>query len=586
MGACNTRVGQLSSTSSVYSDDRQGVAISALQLLGMMPWKRFPLILGTVAINILALAMPLVILQVYDRVIPYEATGTLTLLLVGVAGALLLDAILRFARSEIVSYAGTRFVHFMKCDAVSHMLQTPVNVYERDEAGVHMERLSALDSMREQHTGQAMVALIDLPFAIMFLGLIAWIAGPLVLVPLTIFLLFSLAAYYIGAELRKVVEARSKGEDRRLAFVVEVLTGIHTVKGLGMEALMSRRYERLLEGNAGPSLAAMRLSARAQESGAFAAQVTILAVAGFGSLLVIAGELTVGGLVACTLLAGRSLQPLMRGIGLWTQLQNLAVSASQTARIFAMPAERSGGEGRVLTEVEGNLTMDQVNFRYEGSISSLLKDIDIDIPRGQITGISGGSGAGKTTLLWIMAGLLQPTSGRVLYDGVNIGVSELDSIRRAAAYIPQRAVLFTGTVLENLTGFRTGAAAADAAMDLSARIGLDQKIAWLPDGYETHLDDTHSSAMPAGLQQQIAIVRALIDQPPIVLFDEANATLDQRDDIRLRTLLQEYREHGSIVLVSHRPSTLAIADRQFQLIDGRLQPVVSGLEKGKAGGPS
>lgn len=561
----------LASTIRSFGNERPGVAISAIQLLGMMPWKRFPLILGTIAINMLALALPLVILQVYDRVIPHQATGTLTLLLIGVTVALVLDAVLRFARSEIVSYAGARFVHFMKCDAVGHMLRTPVNVYERDEAGVHIERLSALDSLREQHTGQAMVALIDLPFAILFLSLIGWIGGPLIFVPIAIFVIFSCVAYGIAAELRKSVQSRSLGEDRRIAFVVEVLTGIHTVKGLAMEALMARRYERLIEGNAGPSLDAMRLSSRAQETGAFAAQFTILAVAAFGSLLVMAGDLTVGGLVACTLLAGRSLQPLLRGIGLWTQLQNLAVSASQTARIFAMPAQPATNELRVLPTVEGNLTMDMVSFRYDGAVNSMIKDVNLELAKGEIAGIAGDSGAGKSTLLWIMAGLSKPTSGRVLYDDINIGVCEPASVRRASAYIPQRAVLFRGTVMDNLTGFRKGEA-ADRAVELSEQIGLDQKIAWLPDGYDTLLDDTHSSAMPAGLQQQIAIVRALIDQPSIVLFDEANATLDQRDDIRLRNLLREYSEHGTIVLVSHRPSTLAIADRRFVLEDGRLEP--------------
>lgn len=573
----------LASQAAFSKSDRQEAAISAFQLLSMMPWRRFPLILGTIAINLLALAMPLVILQVYDRVIPNQATGTLTILLVGVVGALILDGILRFARSELVSYAGARFVHFMKCDAVRCMLETPVNEYERSEAGVHIERLSALDSLREQHTGQAMVALIDLPFAVLFLGLISWIAGPLVLVPIAVFVFFGFVAVRIGDRLKKTVQDRSKGEDRRLAFVVEVLTGIHTVKGLGMEALMARRYERLIEGNSAPSLAAMRMSARAQEGGAFAAQFTILAVAAVGSILVINGDLTVGGLVACTLLAGRSLQPLLRGIGLWTQLQNLAVSATQTAQIFAMPSERAGGDRRVLPKVTGELTMDQVSFRYGGAVNALIKNVDVHFPAKEIIGIAGGSGAGKTTLLWIMAGLLRPSSGRVRYDGINIGVCEPDSVRAAAAYIPQRAVLFRGTVLENLTGFRSGWR-TDVAMELSEQIGLDQKIAWLPDGYETYLDDTHSSAMPAGLQQQIAIVRALVDKPAIVLFDEANATLDQRDDIRLRSMLQQYRENGTIVLVSHRPSTLAIATRRFVLREGCLEPDDGAVkENGTAG---
>jgi ATP-binding cassette subfamily C protein LapB len=541
----------------------------SLSVLMWMPWGRLGLLIGTITINLLALTLPLVILQTYDRIIPNQSTNSLFLLVVGVCGALLLDAILRIARADLVGRAGARFVHFMKCEAVNRLLNGRMQDIDRDEPGVHLERLTALDTLRDHHTGQVLITFVDLPFALIFLSLITYIAGWLVVVPLSLFIAFAILALVLGYKLRAKIEERSQGEDRRHSFIVEVLTGIHTVKALGMEALINRRYERLLDGNTLISYDVLRMSARAQELGAVVSQITIVAVAVAGSFIVMAGDLTVGGLVACTLLAGRALQPLLKGLNFWTQLQNVNVAARQTSLMFALRDESEGGKETFPARLEGKLDVEGLSYRYDRDEAMIVHNVDLHINPGEIVGITGENGSGKSTFLALLGGMLTPTSGQVLYDGHDGANVAKRAIRGQVAYVPQTAVLFDGTLLENLTGFRTGEV-TDRALEISAQLGLDRRVALLPGGYQSRLGDGSAETLPPGMRQQIAIVRALSVEPSIILFDEANANLDSGDDARLAKLLKSKRGRTTVLLVSHRPTTLMVTDRNYQLANGKL----------------
>ena len=455
--------------------------LGSLSILFWMPWGRLGLLIGTITINLLALTLPLVILQTYDRIIPNRSTDSLFLLIAGVCLALLLDAVLRVARADLVGRAGARFVHFMKCAAVGRIVGGRMQDVDRDEPGAHLERLTALDTLRDYHTGQVMIAMVDLPFAFIFLALITYIAGWLVLVPLVLFGIFITLAMVLGFQLRTKIEERSQGEDRRHGFIVEVLSGIHTVKSLGMEALMNRRYERLLGSNSLVSYDMLRLSARAQELGAVISQITIIAVAVAGSFIVMAGDLTVGGLVACTLLAGRALQPLLKGLNFWTQLQNVKVATQQAARVFALRSEADGATGALEGRLQGKLDVEGLSFSYDRDSGMIVRDLDLHLNPGEVVGITGENGCGKSTLLALLGGMLTPTEGRILYDGRDSREFTPSSLRRQVAYVPQTAVLFDGTILENLTGFRTGKV-ADRAAQMAADIGLDRRVALLSAG--------------------------------------------------------------------------------------------------------
>ncbi len=526
-------------------------------------------LLASMTINLLSLALPLVILQVYDRILPHQATDTLLLLIVGLCGVLLLEACLRLARSYVSGWDAARFEHLAACRAVDRLLASNIGRFERDAPGVHLDRLSATDMLRDYHAGQGKLLVVDLPFILLFLGLIWAIAGWLALVPLSLLLLLAGSALLVGTLLRSALEERAALDDRRYNFIIEVLSGIQTVKGLAMEALLQRRYERLQESGAASTYSCTYFSNLAQGVGAIFSNLTMVAVAAVGSILVIGGELSIGGLAACTLLSGRSVQPLLRALGIWTQFQNVAVAQERLDRLFAAAPE-GAADAPKMPPLEGHIELQDLRFSYADEDAPVIDGIDLTIAPGEVIGITGGTGSGKSTLLLLMLGALNPSRGRVSYDGMNVAEREPYSLRRQVAFLPQSAALFQGTILDNLTMFR-GVDAVEDALAASQLLGLDRQIHRLPAGYETRVGDGAQDELPTGIKQGIVMARALAQRPRVILFDEANSALDGKSDANLKQALAGLKGGPSMVLVSHRPSLLALADRTYHLEHGRLR---------------
>ena len=529
-----------------------------------------PLMLASLAINVLSLALPLVILQVYDRILPNTAQATLLFLIIGLAVVLLLDGVLRVARSYIGGWEAARFEHMTGCAAVNRILATDVRNFEKDAPGVHLDRLNAVDMLRDYHAGQAKLLIADLPFIALFLGLMWLIAGDLVLVPIGLLLLLFAAALAVGHLLRQAVQERAELDDRRYNFIIEVLSGMATVKGLAMEGLLQRRYERLQENGAASTYRTTFLSNLAQGVGSFFSSLAMVSVAAVGATYVIAGELSIGALAACTLLAGRAIQPPLRALGLWTQLQNVQVARERLDTLFELPMEDEQAR-RDMMRIDGAIELKNVSFRYDEDGPLLLDGIDLKIGAGEIIGISGGTGHGKSTLLMLILKALAPSSGQVLIDGLDIANCDVTSLRRQIAYLPQSAVLFQGTILDNLTLFR-GRDALGPGLQAAELLGLDKLIHGLPAGYDTRVGDGANNELPTGTKQAIAMARALAGSPRIILFDEANSALDSKSDARLKEALLSLKGGPTMVLISHRPSLLALATRVYDLADGKLVP--------------
>lgn len=544
-----------------------------LGAISYMPGGGFDLVLSSLFINILALAMPLVLLQVYDRIIPNTAEGTLVLLVSGVATALFFEGCLRMGRSYVSGWMGSRFEHLAGCSAMERMLSANIVDFERVGAGVHLERMNALGTLKDFYAGQAILAVCDLPFAFVFLGAMAYLAGWLVFVPIALIIAFGITALWVGQGLKRSLEARMRADDRRYNFIIEVLGGIHTVKGLAMEEQMLRRYERLQETCADADYKVALSSANAQSTGAVFSQITMFAVVGFGSTLVIDGILTVGGLAACTMLSGRAMQPLQKAVGIWTRFQSIQLAREQLRQMFAMKPEAPRGMPQ-LPPVSGSLEMQGVSFFYgknrDGDdYPTLFSNVSIRVEPGETVGIKGANASGKSTLLYMMNGSLIPTTGRVLIDDQDIRDFDPVSVRRQIAYLPQQGILFNGTILENLTMFRDEM--NQDAMDIARILGLDGVVAHMPHGYDTPVGDGAGEAIPRGIKQRIAIGRALVDKPRILLFDEANTSMDGAGDAMLKTLLERLKGRVTLVLVTPRPSMLSLADRVYEIDNASLR---------------
>jgi ATP-binding cassette subfamily C protein LapB len=528
---------------------------------------RADLLVASALINLLSLVLPLALLQVYDRILPTTAENTLALLVIGVLVALFLETLLRMARDTLTGWHGAQMEHRLGCAAVTHLLRAEQSAFERDGAGVHLQRLNAVGALREFYSGHVMILACDLPFALLYLAAVAYLGGPLVAAPVTLMAVFAVAAVLVGGRLRHALGARMQADDRRFNFTIEVLRGVHTIKAMAMESQMLRRYERLQEASAAAQGDAAKLSGSALALGALFTQINLFTVVGLGALLVVNGELTVGGLAACTMLSGRSMEPLRKAVGVWTRFQRVRLARGRLDELFSLAGER---ETRLpdLPAIRGEIELDNVSFRFPGKDRDVLSDVSLSIAPGDCVAITGGNASGKTTLLHLMLGLQRPTAGRIRIDGQDPGTVEPESIRRQIAYLPQVVTLFDGTIEDNITMFRREL--ADKAQAVADFLGLDDLVARMPLGYATRVGFGCDETLPRGIRQQIGLARALMDAPNVILFDEANLSLDRRGDGRLLSALARLLDGRTVVLVTHRPSYLALADRVYELRDGTL----------------
>lgn len=532
---------------------------------------RGQVVAGSTAINLLSLALPIVILQVYDRVIPNNSGATLTMFVLGLGGVLVIDMLLTLARAYVTGWTGARVQHKLGCIAIEKLFRSDLREFEACPHGVHMQRLRAIDAIKTFFSGQGVLLLVDLPFAILFFALIALIAGKLALLPIFIICILGFLARSNGRLLSRALEERATNDDRRNNFIVEVLHNIRSVKVLGMESLMVRRYERLQKQSAECSYLVSSAGSAARGIGQTFAQLIAVAVGAYGSTLVIDGVLTIGGLAASTLLASRAAQPMLRALSIWSQFQSANVSRGKVKEILELPQE-SAPAAPAIHIIKGKVELKNVSFAYREANAPLLHDINLRLEPGETIGIAGANGSGKTTLLGLFMGLLVPTEGQVVIDDVDVGSRDVRSLRSQVCYLPQNATLFEGTILENLTMFR-GEKYVERAMEMSDRLGLHKMIGRMVDGYETKMEHGANSGLPSGIRQRIALVRALtlIEKPKLLLFDEANVHLDRESDALLREVLEQYRGKCSMAVVSHRPSYLGMADRLYILRDGTVQ---------------
>ncbi|CAA7615054.1 peptidase domain-containing ABC transporter [Magnetospirillum sp. UT-4] len=540
---------------------------------------------ASVVLNVLALALPLALLQVYDRIIPNSSIGTLLLLLAGVAGAIFLESTLRVARAEIISWIGVQYEHKSACNSFTRIMNTPADELERVGAGELIERLGGLPTVREVFAENWTLVVCDLPFVLLFLGGIAYLAGWLVLAPtlvLAAFIGFTLAG---KAKAEKAIADFNQVRDRRQNFSIEVIQGVHSVKALAMEAQMIQRYARLQAAVAQNSHRVVSVNAESMGIAGIFSQLLTLSVVVFGGLMVVDNALTVGGLSACTLLAGRALQPIQKAVGLYTRWRQAVMMRDRFETIFALPQECQPASP-VTSPLVGKVELKDVHFRPVPDEDPIFAGLELTVEPGERIAIGGENGAGKSTLLRLIHGSIAPHQGSVLLDGVPVGEYDRDHLLRhdGVALIPQRGELLRGTILENLTMFR--AERRKEALRLAGLLGLDDVIYRLANGYHTRVGDGGSDILPRGVIQRVAVVRSLVSRPRVLLFDEANAAMDGPGDERLRNYFETLSRDVTLIMITLRPSLQRLADRMYRIEKGVLVPAVAAAPQPVAAAPA
>lgn len=545
---------------------------SFLRSLFRVTFNRLDVLFTSIALNVLTLALPLVILQVYDRIVPGTATDTFAFLVVGLAAVVILEAILRAVRGYIIAWAAARFEHATSRRAIDRLLKTEIEAFENVPAGTHLDRISAIEPLRDFHSGNGLLAISDLPFVFIFLGLIAIIGGPIVFAPIAVVVLAAFLALFVGTGLDRAVRRRAGLDDLRYNFIFQILSGIHSVKGLGLEAQILRRYQAYLRPLSTAVYDVARLTAIGNALGATFGNLAMFAVAAAGSIFVVQGTMTGGTLIASTLLAGRAVQPLIRMIGVWIQARNLRLSEERLDALMTLPTEyRPEPASAIVPNLDLDIELQNVTID-RGRATPVLDDVSLTIPAGSIVAVTGAAGSGQSILLDLIAGMARPDQGKLLIDGVDSGSIDMHEFRKKTGFARQSTVLFRGTVLDNLTKFQ-GRDALPSALQVAHELGLDEVIARMPGGLQTTVGDTASDSLAGSIKQLISLVRAFGNAPRLLLFDEANSALDLSVDQKLRDLFDKLRGSTTIVLVTSRPSLVRLADIEVHLDQGRLEAV-------------
>ncbi|MGJ3259294.1 MAG: ABC transporter transmembrane domain-containing protein [Rhodospirillales bacterium] len=547
-------------------------------------WYRLELVLMSLFVNVFALGLPIFILQVYDRVLPNLGLTTMQFLVIGLIAVMLLDFFLKTARAAVTTYTGARFEHLARVSAVDHILRTPQDVYENDTPGQYLDKVNAIGVVKDFYSSQLGTLMIDLPFAIFFLGMIWFLGGIMVAVPLVLLSMFGIMAIIVGGSLRRAVDNRSQVDNRRYDFLIEIINGIHTVKAQAFKNLLQRRFDPLQEMSARAVRSVAFKSSIAQSLGSTFGQLNMACVIGTGAVLVIDGSLTAGELAACTLLSGRAMQPLQSAMGLWTNFQTIRVACDNAASVLELPAEDMSHLPE-MPALKGDLELRDVTFGYEGMEEPLIKNLDLKIQAGEMIGVDGDNSSGRSTLLKLMMGLIRPNDGAVLLDGHDLTEHQSKSYRNQMAFLSADSNVYSGTILDNMTYFR-GGRYINKAIKIAKQLDLDEEIKRLPEGYGTHVGDGAGGVLPAGFVQRITVIRAMIDDPKVVLFDNANHGLDSNSDKTLMEYINSLRGKTTVILVTSRPSWLRMADRRFMMSHGDLAPVPTSEEQPRLEKPS
>lgn len=526
------------------------------------------IIVSSILINILSLFMPLAIMQVYDRIIPRQAVETLSVLVIVIALTIAAEAIFRIARNHVVSWSATVLAWRTHHEVLKRVMAAPSSLLETESASRNIDRIQALTAYAEWHGSPSRLVLADLPFVALYVGLMIVVGGQLAAIPLILFLVLAVAAFRRSTGVRKTNLNRAIEDMKTRDFLIEAIHGLPTIKASAMESQMQRRFERLQETVAAHSFTSMRLAEETQAFGNLLSSLTQMMTVTVGAVLVINGTLSIGALACCVMLAGRAVQPLLRCVAVWNELQSVIVGLEKAGPLLKLrPVQKRSHPA--WTKGPMDIRFAGVSFRHDQASRKILDNVSITVPAGGILAITGRDGAGKSTFADLICGYLPNYSGEIRVGDFDPRADGA-TLKQYLAIVRPGASMMRGTIMDNLIMFRKGDE-IELAIHAARLIGLDAQICKLPLGYQTVMSEGTSAELPAGLVQRIAIARAIARRPAVMILDEANGALDMDSDQLLASGLRRLKGFTTTVIITNRPSFAAIADETWRLEAGKLE---------------
>lgn len=542
-------------------------------------------LLASFFINLFVIASPLFVMNIYDRVVPNNAIETLWVMATGVSLVFFFDYILKIVRGHYLEIAGKKSDIVLSAIIFEKVMSLKMEVMP-ESVGAFSSNLKEFDSVRNFLTSITMTTLIDLPFFILFLLVIYYIAGMLVIVPIIAVAVIIVYGFILHFPLKKIVESTYRASAQKNATLIESMNSVATLKTHNAEGLVQRRWEQACGYIAKQSVKARNLSNSINYTSAFVQQLAMVAIIILGVYLIAEKELTMGALIATVMLSSRSIQPMAQVANLTANFQQTKMALSTLNDIMQLDIERDENKSYIhRATFKGGLEFKNVSFKYPGQDENVLSGINIKIKPGEKVAFIGRIGSGKTTLEKLIMGLYSTTEGSVKIDDLDIQQIDPANLRRNIGYVPQDIDLFHGTVRENIA-LKAPYIPGDEIIRVAKIAGVDQFVNQNPSGFDMKVGE-RGEGLSGGQQQSIAIARSLIMSPPILVMDEPSNSMDNATEAELLNRLEKEIEDKTFVLVTHRASLLKLVDRIVVvehgrvLADGPKEQVLDALKQGK-----
>ncbi len=547
----------------------------------------YSVIMASLMINLFVLATPMFTMNVYDRVVPNNAIDTLWVLAVGIGLAYMFDTVLKFIRTYFLEIAGKKSDVIMSSIIFEQTMNLRMEEWPTS-IGAFANILREFETIRNFFTASTMVALIDLPFAVLFLFVIFYIAGPLVIVPLFVILLLVLFSFSLVKPLRESIESTSEASSNKNALLIENLHNITTIKTLGSTHHAQWEWEEATGEIANKSLRSRLLSNSITVVTGLLVQLTTIGIIVFGIYLINDLQLSLGGLIATTILSGRTIGPMAQVAGLITSYQQTKNAYNHLDELMHKGVERPAGKQFVRRpEFKGSIMFQNLGFTYPGSEKETLTGVNLRIKQGEHVGIIGRVGSGKSTLVKLLVGLYRPTEGSLSFDDIDISQIDPADLRRQVAFQSQEVELLRGTIRENIL-YKEPHIDDEALLNAAYVGGVDLFVNRMPMGFDTPLNE-QGVGLSGGQRQAVSIARTALLDAPILILDEPTNSMDNTTETEIRKRLFEYTRDRTLILVTHKAQLLDLVERLIVVEDGRIlidgpkEKVLKALQSGQVG---
>jgi ATP-binding cassette subfamily C protein LapB len=548
-------------------------------------WLYIDAIAASFLISLIGLATPLFVMNVYDRVVPNQAEATLWVLAIGICGVYLFDLLLKTLRGLCLDLAGKKTDLIISATLFERVVGMAMK-FRPARVGSFAQNIHEFQSLRDFLASLTLASVIDLPFTLLILAVIAMIGGHLVWIPVLAFPLVALIGWALQRPLAETMERTMALAAERQSSLIESLAGLDAVKVNNAESERQYLWEQTIGTLSRLELRARMLSSLAMNATMLLQQLAGVIVIVFGVYQIIDGQLSMGGLIACYMLSSRALGPLTQLSGLLTRYQQARVTLESVNQMMSLPQERQEEERPLKRQaLQGAIEFRQLDFHYPDQQQAALQNINLVVRPGEKIGIIGRSGSGKSSLAKLIVGLYQPDAGSLLVDGVDVRQLDVSDLRHNIGYVPQDIQLFSGTLRDNLA---VGARYVEDELVLQASelAGVHEFVRLHPKGYELQVGERGQN-LSGGQRQNVALARALLLDPQILLFDEPTSAMDNTGEERLKQRLAAVIGSKTLLLVTHRASMLSLVDRLIivdrgQIIaDGPKGSVMEALKKGQ-----